>query len=38
MPVLDTPIQYAHERRHLATQLPDIGKPRVVIIGGGFCA
>ena len=36
MPVLDTPIQYAHERRHLATQLPDIGKPRVVIIGGGF--
>ena len=36
MPVLDTPIQYAHERRHLATQLPDIGKPRIVIIGGGF--
>jgi NADH dehydrogenase len=36
MPVLDTPIQYSHERRHLATQLPDIGKPRVVIIGGGF--
>ncbi|MFP4088747.1 MAG: NAD(P)/FAD-dependent oxidoreductase [Cyclobacteriaceae bacterium] len=36
MPVLETPITYAHEKRHLATQLPDIGKPRVVIIGGGF--
>ena len=36
MPVLDTPLQYAHEKRHLATQLPDIGKPRIVIIGGGF--
>jgi len=36
MPVLETPIQYAHEDRHLASQLPDIGKPRVVIIGGGF--
>lgn len=36
MAVIETPSEYAHENRHLATQLPDIGKPRVVIIGGGF--
>ncbi|MDF9794760.1 NADH dehydrogenase [Catalinimonas alkaloidigena] len=36
MAVIETPSEYAYESRHLATQLPDIGKPRVVIIGGGF--
>lgn len=36
MPLIETPIHYTTESRHLATQLPDIGKPRIVIIGGGF--
>ncbi|MEK6481460.1 NAD(P)/FAD-dependent oxidoreductase [Catalinimonas sp. 4WD22] len=36
MAAIETPVEYGYENRHLATQLPDIGKPRVVIIGGGF--
>lgn len=36
MSVINTTDQYVAEKRHLASQLPDIGKPRVVIIGGGF--
>jgi len=36
MAVIETPSEYTNETRHLATQLPDIGKPRIVIIGGGF--
>lgn len=36
MAILETPTQYTRENRHLASQLPDIGKPRIVIIGGGF--
>lgn len=36
MAVIETPVEYSHEDRHLASQLPDIGKPRIVIIGGGF--
>lgn len=36
MSVIETPEEYTSEKRHLATQLPDIGKPRVVVIGGGF--
>lgn len=36
MSVIETPEEYTSEKRHLTTQLPDIGKPRVVIIGGGF--
>ncbi len=36
MAIVETPSEYAHEKRNLTTQLPDIGKPRVLIIGGGF--
>lgn len=36
MAVIEEPTEYTTSKRNLTTQLPDIGKPRVVIIGGGF--
>lgn len=36
MSIIETSDKYTSGRRDLATQLPDIGKPRVVVIGGGF--
>jgi NADH:ubiquinone reductase (H+-translocating) len=36
MSEIEVPIQNTAENKHLATQLPDIGKPRIVVIGGGF--
>ncbi len=36
MSIINTSDQYVTEERHLTAQLPDIGKPRIVIIGGGF--
>ncbi len=36
MSVIETPEEYTSELRHLTSQLPDIGKPRIVVIGGGF--
>ncbi len=36
MAVVEHPTEYTVSKRNLSTQLPDIGKPRIVIIGGGF--
>lgn len=36
MAVIESNSEYTASQRHLTTQLPDIGKPRVVVIGGGF--
>jgi len=36
MAIVEHPINYTLAKRNLSTQLPDIGKPRIVIIGGGF--
>ena len=36
MAVIEETNDYTVEERHLTSRLPDIGKPRVVIIGGGF--
>ncbi|MEM6845515.1 MAG: NAD(P)/FAD-dependent oxidoreductase [Bacteroidota bacterium] len=36
MALVENPTEYTTTPRNLTTQLPDIGKPRIVIIGGGF--
>ncbi|MGD1891768.1 MAG: NAD(P)/FAD-dependent oxidoreductase [Cyclobacteriaceae bacterium] len=36
MAVVENHTEYTVAQRNLSTQLPDIGKPRIVIIGGGF--
>ncbi len=36
MSVIEISEEYTSKDRHLATHIPDIGKPRIVIIGGGF--
>ena len=36
MAVIDDPIEYATNKRELASNLPDTDQPRVVVIGGGF--
>ncbi|MEM8967915.1 MAG: FAD-dependent oxidoreductase, partial [Bacteroidota bacterium] len=36
MAAVENPTEYTVSQRNLTTQLPDIGKPRIVIIGGGF--
>lgn len=36
MAVVENPTEYTITQRNLTKQLPDIGKPRIVIIGGGF--
>ncbi|WKN46195.1 NAD(P)/FAD-dependent oxidoreductase [Tunicatimonas pelagia] len=36
MAIVKHPTDYTISQRNLTEQLPDIGKPRVIIIGGGF--
>ena len=36
MAVIEDSIEYTEHNRKLASHLPNIGKPRIVIIGGGF--